>query len=84
MQNGSTKDRGVLATCLRPDGPSRDRALCRRGESTTGTVGHVRMDSPEVFRHAVTNIAKEGDQLYLEKIRLPGPRYRLVRSTPGQ
>jgi 3-oxoacyl-[acyl-carrier-protein] synthase-3 len=28
------------------------------GPSSTGTVGHVRMDGPEVFRHAVTKIAE--------------------------
>src|SRR3546814_17234681 len=27
------------------------------GPSTTGTVGHVRMQGREVFRHAVTNLA---------------------------
>ena len=28
------------------------------GRPSTGTVGHVRMDGPEVFRHAVTNISE--------------------------
>jgi 3-oxoacyl-[acyl-carrier-protein] synthase-3 len=58
MQNGSTKDRGVLATCLRSDGRYRDKLYVDGGPSTTGTVGYVRMDGPEVFRHAVTNIAE--------------------------
>ena len=58
MQNGSTKDRGVLATCLRSYGRYRDKLYVDGGPSTTGTVGYVRMDGPEVFRHAVTNIAE--------------------------
>lgn len=58
MQNGTTKDRGVLATCLRSDGRYRDKLYVDGGPSTTGTVGYVRMDGPEVFRHAVTNIAE--------------------------
>ena len=58
MQNGNTKDRGVLATCLRSDGRYRDKLYVDGGPSTTGTVGYVRMDGPEVFRHAVTNIAE--------------------------
>ena len=28
------------------------------GPSSTGTVGHVRMKGPEVFRHAVVNLAQ--------------------------
>jgi len=58
MQNGSTTDRGVLASCLRSDGRYRDKLYVDGGPSTTGTVGYVRMDGPEVFRHAVTNIAE--------------------------
>ena len=53
MQNGSTTDRGVLASCLRSDGRYRDKLYVDGGPSTTGTVGYVRMDGPEVFRHAV-------------------------------
>jgi 3-oxoacyl-[acyl-carrier-protein] synthase-3 len=58
MQNGNTKDRGVLAVCLRSDGRYRDKLYVDGGPSTTGTVGYLRMDGPEVFRHAVTNIAE--------------------------
>jgi 3-oxoacyl-[acyl-carrier-protein] synthase-3 len=57
-ENGSMTDRGVLATCLRSDGRYRDKLYVDGGPSTTGTVGYVRMDGPEVFRHAVTNIAE--------------------------
>jgi 3-oxoacyl-[acyl-carrier-protein] synthase-3 len=58
MQNGSTADRGVLASCLRSDGRYRDKLYVDGGPSTTGTVGYVRMDGPEVFRHAVTKISE--------------------------
>jgi 3-oxoacyl-[acyl-carrier-protein] synthase-3 len=57
-QNGAATDRGILATCLRSDGRYRDKLYVDGGPSSTGTVGHVRMDGPEVFRHAVTNIAE--------------------------
>ncbi len=56
--NGALTDRGILATCLRSDGRYRDKLYVDGGPSSTGTVGHVRMDGPEVFRHAVTNISE--------------------------
>jgi 3-oxoacyl-[acyl-carrier-protein] synthase III len=64
MQNGVSSDRGVFSACLRSDGRYRDKLYVDGGPSTTGTVGHVRMDGPEVFRHAVTKIAEViGDTL---------------------
>lgn len=63
-QNGSMSDRGILATSLRSDGRYRDKLYVDGGPSSTGTVGHVRMDGPEVFRHAVTKISEVvGDTL---------------------
>ncbi|HWM31610.1 MAG TPA: beta-ketoacyl-ACP synthase III [Methyloceanibacter sp.] len=56
--NGALTDRGILATCLRSDGRYRNKLYVDGGPSSTGTVGHVRMDGPEVFRHAVTNISE--------------------------
>ena len=56
--NGAMTDRGILATCLRSDGRHRDKLYVDGGPSSTGTVGHVRMDGPEVFRHAVTKISE--------------------------
>jgi 3-oxoacyl-[acyl-carrier-protein] synthase-3 len=58
MLNGANTDRGILASSLRSDGRYRDKLYVDGGPSSTGTVGHVRMDGPEVFRHAVTNIAE--------------------------
>ena len=56
--NGALTDRGILATCLRSDGRYRDKLYVDGGPSSTGTVGYLRMDGPEVFRHAVTKIAE--------------------------
>lgn len=56
--NGAMSDRGILGTCLRSDGRYRDKLYVDGGPSSTGTVGHVRMDGPEVFRHAVTKISE--------------------------
>lgn len=56
--NGTMNDRGILATCLRSDGRYRDKLYVDGGPSSTGTVGHLRMDGPEVFRHAVTKISQ--------------------------
>ena len=50
---GTTADRGVLATQLRSDGAHREKLYVDGGPSTTGTVGHLRMEGREVFKHAV-------------------------------
>ncbi len=50
-------DRGILATRLHAEGKYAGMLYVDGGPSTTGTVGHVRMQGREVFRHAVTNLA---------------------------
>ncbi|MDO9367846.1 MAG: beta-ketoacyl-ACP synthase III [Sphingopyxis sp.] len=50
-------DQGILATRLHAEGKYTDMLYVDGGPSTTGTVGHVRMQGREVFRHAVTNLA---------------------------
>lgn len=50
---GTNTDRGVLTTQLRSDGAHRDKLFVDGGPSTTGTVGHLRMEGREVFKHAV-------------------------------
>jgi 3-oxoacyl-[acyl-carrier-protein] synthase-3 len=52
-QNGDASDRGVLTTKLRSDGRHRAKLYVDGGPSSTGTVGHLRMEGREVFRHAV-------------------------------
>ena len=49
---------GILATRLHADGAHNGLLYVDGGPSSTGTVGHVRMKGPEVFRHAVTNLAE--------------------------
>ena len=51
--NGTTADRGVLTTQLRSDGAHKEKLYVDGGPSTTGTVGHLRMEGREVFKHAV-------------------------------
>lgn len=50
---GTTSDRGVLTSNLRSDGSHKDKLYVDGGPSTTGTVGHLRMEGREVFKHAV-------------------------------
>ncbi len=49
-------DRGVLASALRSDGHHWDKLYVDGGPSSTGLAGHVKMQGPEVFRHAVGKI----------------------------
>jgi len=57
MQKGTPADRGVLLTRLHADGRYGDELYVDGGPSSTQTVGHLRMNGREVFRHAVTNIS---------------------------
>ncbi len=50
---GTIADRGVLAASLRSDGVHKDKLYVDGGPSTTGTVGHLKMEGREVFKHAV-------------------------------
>lgn len=50
---GTVADRGVLTSNLRSDGAHREKLYVDGGPSTTGTVGHLRMEGREVFKHAV-------------------------------
>ncbi len=52
-QPGEASDRGVLTTHLRSDGRHKSKLFVDGGPSSTGTVGHLRMEGREVFRHAV-------------------------------
>ncbi|HET7411770.1 MAG TPA: beta-ketoacyl-ACP synthase III, partial [Pararhizobium sp.] len=53
---GGISDTGILAASLRSDGSQRDKLYVDGGPSTTGTVGHLRMEGREVFKHAVAMI----------------------------
>jgi 3-oxoacyl-[acyl-carrier-protein] synthase III len=53
---GTFADAGVLAASLRSDGSHKEKLYVDGGPSTTGTVGHLRMEGREVFKHAVAMI----------------------------
>jgi 3-oxoacyl-[acyl-carrier-protein] synthase III len=55
-QPGGRNDRGVLVSRLRSDGRHKSKLYVDGGPSSTGTVGHLRMEGREVFRHAVAMI----------------------------
>jgi len=52
-QPGKPSDRGVLTTHLRSDGRHKAKLFVDGGPSSTQTVGHLRMEGREVFKHAV-------------------------------
>ncbi len=55
-QPGTREDRGLLTVRLRSDGRYKSKLYVDGGPSSTGTVGHLRMEGREVFRHAVAMI----------------------------
>lgn len=56
-QNGGLNDRGILHSILRADGRYADKLYVDGGPGSTKTVGHLRMNGREVFRHAVSKIS---------------------------
>ncbi len=52
-QPSQTSDRGILTTHLRSDGRHKAKLYVDGGPSSTQTVGHLRMEGREVFKHAV-------------------------------
>ena len=55
-QPGTMNDRGVLTNHLRSDGRHKHKLYVDGGPSSTQTVGHLRMEGREVFKHAVSMI----------------------------
>ncbi|GGG76667.1 3-oxoacyl-[acyl-carrier-protein] synthase 3 [Salipiger pallidus] len=53
---GTPQDRGILAVDLNSDGRFRDLLYVDGGVSTN-SIGHLRMEGREVFRHAVEKLA---------------------------
>jgi 3-oxoacyl-[acyl-carrier-protein] synthase-3 len=62
--SGSTDDRGVLTTHLRSDGRHKEKLYVDGGPSATQTVGHLRMEGREVFKHAVGMITDVIEDAY--------------------
>src|SRR3546814_18064869 len=56
---GTVADRGILTAHLRSDGAHRQKLYVDGGPSTTGTVGHLRMEGREV-RSEERRVGKEG------------------------
>lgn len=50
---GLNTDRGILTSHLRSDGRHKEKLFVDGGPSATQTVGHLRMEGREVFKHAV-------------------------------
>jgi 3-oxoacyl-[acyl-carrier-protein] synthase III len=53
QQEGKATDRGILTTHLRSDGRHQSKLYVDGGPSSTQTVGSLRMEGREVFKHAV-------------------------------
>jgi 3-oxoacyl-[acyl-carrier-protein] synthase-3 len=56
IQAGTRADRGILTAHLRSDGRHKTKLYVDGGPSSTGTVGHLRMEGRAVFKHAVAMI----------------------------
>jgi 3-oxoacyl-[acyl-carrier-protein] synthase III len=54
---------GILASKLRADGRYNDKLYVDGGPSTTKTVGFLRMEGKEVFKHAVVNMVSVMDDV---------------------
>ena len=53
---------GILISRIHSDGRFSDKLYVDGGPSTTRTVGHLRMEGREVFKHAVVNISAVMDE----------------------
>jgi 3-oxoacyl-[acyl-carrier-protein] synthase-3 len=61
-QSGAREDRGILTAHLRSDGRHKSKLYVDGGPSSTGTVGHLRMEGKEVFKFAIgaiTDVIKD-------------------------
>lgn len=61
---GDDTDRGILASRLRSDGKHKEKLYVDGGPSSSQTVGHLRMEGREVFRHAVAMITDVIEGVY--------------------
>ena len=63
-QGGTTADRGLLTTHLRSDGRYKSKLYVDGGPSSTQTVGHLRMEGRDVFKHAIAMITDVIDDAF--------------------
>jgi 3-oxoacyl-[acyl-carrier-protein] synthase III len=57
LRAGKDGERGIASCKIHSDGRYGDKLYVDGGPSTTKTVGHLRMEGREVFKHAVNNIS---------------------------
>lgn len=62
--DGSSDDRGILTCHIRSDGSHKQKLYVDGGPSSTQTVGYLRMEGREVFRHAVGMITDVIEDAY--------------------
>lgn len=62
LGGADAKPRGILSTHMHSDGSLNGLLYVDGGPSATGTVGRVRMDGKEVFRHAVLKLVAVVDE----------------------
>jgi 3-oxoacyl-[acyl-carrier-protein] synthase III len=63
-QPGTAADRGILTAHLRSDGRFKSKLYVDGGPSSTQTVGHLRMEGREVFKHAIAMITDVIDDAF--------------------
>ena len=63
-QPGSVADRGILTAHLRSDGRFKSKLYVDGGPSSTQTVGHLRMEGRDVFKHAIAMITDVIDDAF--------------------
>ena len=55
-EEGAAGEDGLIGHHIRSDGRKSEMLHVDGGVSSTGTIGHVRMNGPQVFKYAVSNI----------------------------
>jgi 3-oxoacyl-[acyl-carrier-protein] synthase-3 len=63
-QPGGNGDRGLLSAHIRSDGRFKEKLYVDGGPSSTQTVGHLRMEGREVYKHAVAKIGDVIEQAF--------------------
>lgn len=57
IDDAAPADYGILSNVLHSDGRYRDILYADGGPSASGSIGHVRMEGREVFRHAIEKLS---------------------------
>ncbi|TNB47811.1 ketoacyl-ACP synthase III [Martelella lutilitoris] len=65
-EESEAENRGIIAASLRSDGSHCQKLYVDGGVSTTGDIGHLRMEGREVFKHAVGMITDVIESAFAE------------------